>query len=96
MAESPEIPLAFDAAARALQNPELAWITRSAVAERAYFLGLYQGLAALWPGNQLSAEAVRRLHLTSTARDGDDAFTDSAFSEPLQLLQESIADPRAP
>ena len=96
MVEPHDVAAAFAAARAELERDASRWITRASLTERAYFLGLYHGLAALAPGDTLGAVAFRHLRDCTTPRDGDDAFRDSQFASALELLREAIADPRQP
>ena len=96
MTEPDDVGSAFAAADEALRRAEFAWIARSALTERAYWLGLLHGLAALRPGGQLEETAFTRLRRAADPRPGDDAFRDDTFGEALALIRDAIEDPRAP
>ena len=87
---------AFAGAHAALDSGDFSWISRSALTEKAYWLGLFHGLAALHPGDELSEAAFRHLRDCLAPRAGDDGFSDSPFADVLRLLDDAIGDPRAP
>jgi len=96
MTEPDETGSAFAAADQALARPELDWITRAALTERAYWLGLLHGLSVLQPGHALDELAFLRLSRCAQLRVGDDALRDDIFGQALELIRSAIEDPRAP
>jgi hypothetical protein len=98
MPDSPkgETATAFTAAQSALAQGDFAWIAHSALTEKAYWLGVFHGLAAVHPDDELGETAFRHLRDCVAPRAGDDAFADSPFADVLRLLTDAIGDPRAP
>jgi hypothetical protein len=94
MIDENSITAALAAAEAGLEDEGCAWIKRSALTERAYFLGLYKGLSALAAESQLNRLSYRALVQTMHVRPGDDTFaagqlarTHAALGQDLKALR---------
>jgi hypothetical protein len=78
---------AVSAAAEAgLEDEGCDWIKRSALTERAYFLGLYNGLSAIAAESQLNRLSYRALVQTMRLRAGDDTFAAGQLASAYAAL----------
>ena len=65
------IESAFITATNDLRKDDVAWIRESALAERAYILGVYNALQALGDTSQIDGKVIVALSRTLWHRDGD-------------------------
>jgi len=66
-----EIESAFMTATNDLRKDDIAWIRESALAERAYILGVYNALGALGNTSQIDGKVIVALSRTLWHIDGD-------------------------
>jgi hypothetical protein len=78
------------AAEAALADSAFSWIKESALRERAYFMGLYNGLEPLADGNSLSRVGLRAIATTMSPRDGDDPFRASHLGRDYRALVSQV------
>ena len=64
-----EIESAFVTATNDLRKDDIAWIRESALAERAYTLGVYNALKALGDMSQIDGKVIVALYRTLRHRD---------------------------
>jgi hypothetical protein len=90
--DSAAVDIAISAAQDALANdPDLAWIMKSALIERVYFLGLIKGLTAI-----AEEDAIGKYHLlrilasTLWSHPADDTFPSTHFGRDFEALQKGV------
>ena len=81
---------ALASAASALEQDAFSWIRERSLTERAYFLGLYNGLCAVAPTPQLEGILRRAVLGTAFARPADDPFLSSVLGTTLKQLEVSL------
>ncbi|MEI6320069.1 MAG: hypothetical protein WCS09_16240 [Pseudomonadota bacterium] len=90
--DSEAVELAISAAHDALANDtDLAWIMKSCLIERAYFLGLCKGLAAIAEEDAIGKHhLLRTLVSTYWSRSADDTFPSTRLGRGFAALQEGL------
>jgi hypothetical protein len=90
--DSAAVDIAISAAHDALANdPDIAWIMKSALIERVYFLGLINGLTAI-----AEEDAIGKYHLlrilasTLWSYPADDTFPSTRLGRDFAALQEAL------
>ncbi|WP_319587945.1 hypothetical protein [uncultured Desulfobulbus sp.] len=71
-------------------DADLSWVTRSALMERAYFLGLYAGLRSIANEDDLRGLVLKTITNTMFSRNGDDFFTSTSLGKVFNALQHEI------
>ena len=74
------------AAEAGLEEEDYTWIKRSALTERAYFLGLRNGLSAITAKSRVSRLVFRALVKTLHLRAGDDTFAAGPLASACAAL----------
>lgn len=91
--ESTAVELAINAASDALVNDtSLAWIRKSCLIERAYFLGLVKGLIAIAEEDAIGNHPIRLLMQTYWARSADDTFPSTQLGRDFAALEKGLHD----
>lgn len=90
MISEESVAAATTAARDALEQKRFEWIRWSALTERAYFLGLYNGLEAIAPENSLQSLLIQMLAETMSLRDVDDPFRLSKIGRGYRALINSL------
>lgn len=89
--DSAAAELAINAAQEALANDtNLAWIRKSCLIERAYFLGLFNGLDAIAEENAIGKHLGRIFMLTYWARSADDTFRSTPLGRDFEALKTAL------
>lgn len=90
--DSAAVDIAINAAHDALANdPDLAWIMKSALIERVYFLGLINGLTAIAEEDAIDKHHLFRI-LASTlwSQSADDTFPSTHLGRDFEALQKGV------
>jgi len=89
--DSAAIELATNAACDALaSDPDLAWIRKSCLIERAYFLGLFKGLNAIAEEDALGNRLAQFFMKTYWSRAADDTFPSTRLGRDFAALEEGV------
>jgi hypothetical protein len=90
--DSAAVDIAISAAHDALANdPELDWIGKSCLIERAYLLGLYKGLTAIAEEDAIGKSHLSRsLMSTLWSRSADDTFPSTRLGRDFEALQKEV------
>jgi hypothetical protein len=82
------VETAISAAADSLaNNPNIAWIRESALVQRAYFLGLFEGLAAIAEEDAIGNRLVPLLAGTFWSKSADDTFPSTQLGRHFAALE---------
>jgi hypothetical protein len=89
--QSASVDLALNAAIDALSSdPELAWIGKSCIIERSYFLGLIKGLDAIAEGDSITPWIAKLFIRTMRNRSADDTFSATRLGKDFADLRDQI------
>ncbi len=89
--ESTAVECAINAASDALANDtDLAWIRKSCLIERAYFLGLFKGLTAIAEEDAIGNHPVRFFTQTLWSRSADDTFPSTRLGRDFAALEKGL------
>ena len=89
--ESTAVELAINAACDALANDtDLAWIRKSCLIERAYFLGLFKGLDAIAEEDALGNRPAQWFMKTYWSRSADDTFPSTRLGRDFAALKKGL------
>lgn len=94
MISKQQVDTAISSAKLAIQQDAvLSWVTHSALMERAYFAGLFEGLRGIANEDDLRMLALETITNTMSARTGDDSFLSTALGKAFNEFKESILGP---
>ena len=87
-----KVALAWEAATHALSNNEHAWIGRSVLFERAYYLGLMIGLSAIGEEEDVTPLALSTVvdNRLMWARSGDDTYESTSIGQIFRGIREEF------
>jgi len=89
--EKDEIKLAWDAATHALSNNDAhAWIRDSVFCERAYYMGLINGLSAIGDEEDVTSLLRGILNQLIFSRSGDDTFQSTSIGKIFWEIREEF------
>jgi hypothetical protein len=89
MIRKEDIDSVIEAADKAINHErggDFAWISKSAILERVYYLGLYAGLRPIASGNDLDSILRKALLQTMSARKFDDSFGSTPIGACFRVL----------
>lgn len=85
------VETAVSAAADSLaNNPNLAWIRKSSLVQRAYFLGLFEGLTAIAEEDSTGNKLAESLIGSIWSRSADDTFPSTQLGQDFTALKERL------
>ncbi len=91
MIKKDTVDKAITTAQQALSNtPGLTWIRKSALSERAYFLGLYTGLSGIAKEDLLKRLMIDLVLGTTWQREADDTFESTTIGRNYRGLSDAV------
>jgi len=72
------------------KNPDMSWITKSALTERAYYVGLFNGLSGIADEELINGHIVKLVMGTMWQREADDTFPSTKIGQNYQKLMNKI------
>ncbi len=91
--DSAAVETAIRAAADSLANdPDISWVRKSSIFQRAYFLGLLEGLASIAEEDAIGKRFVPLLIGTLRSKSADDTFSSAQLGQDFTALKTSLRE----